>query len=48
MKTDDNIRYMVLTFTAMLITSGLFLEVCIKVEKFAIKISHGQTWNIYK
>lgn len=37
-KTGDNSKNMVLMFTTMLITSGLFLEVCIK-KRFCYKIS---------
>ena len=38
-KTGDNSKNMVLMFTTMLITSGLFLEVCIKKKRFCYKIS---------
>lgn len=37
-KTGDNSMSTVLMSTAMLITSGLFLEVCIKRERFCYKI----------
>ena len=38
-KTGDNSMSTVLMSTAMLITSGLFLEVCIKKKRFCYKIS---------
>ncbi len=37
-KTGDNSKNMVLMSTAMLITSGLFLEICIKRKRFCYKI----------
>lgn len=37
-KTGDNSKSVVLMFTAMLITSGLFLEICIKRKRFCYTI----------